>query len=99
MRSIALEPDIAKRGLAAGERARALAPVTATSGSPSRTTRSGVMFASKIAASTRAHNTGGTDMPDGIRWVDLDLHARESTVAVFDQPTGEVATRRVVGRP
>jgi transposase len=57
------------------------------------------MFASKIAASTRAHNTGGTDMPDGIRWVGLDVHARESTLAVFDQATGEVITKRVVGRP
>ena len=26
-------------------------------------------------------------MPDGIRWVGLDVHARESTVAVFDQAT------------
>ncbi len=38
-------------------------------------------------------------MPDGIRWVGLDVHARESTLAVFDQATGEVQTRRVVGRP
>ena len=38
-------------------------------------------------------------MPDGIRWVGLDVHARESTLAVFDQATGEVVTRRVVGRP
>ena len=38
-------------------------------------------------------------MPDGIRWVGLDVHARQSTVAVFDQATGEVLTRRVVGRP
>ena len=38
-------------------------------------------------------------MPDGIRWVGLDVHARESTIAVFDQATGEVVTRRVVGRP
>ena len=29
-------------------------------------------------------------MPDGIRWVGLDVHARESTFAVFDQATGEV---------
>jgi transposase len=27
------------------------------------------------------------------------VHARESTLAVFDQATGEVLTRRVVGRP
>ncbi len=38
-------------------------------------------------------------MPDGIRWVGLDVHARESTLAVFDQGTGEVVTRRLVGRP
>jgi len=38
-------------------------------------------------------------MPDGIRWVGLDVHARESTLAVFDAATGEVVTRRVVGRP
>jgi len=36
---------------------------------------------------------------DGIRWVGLDVHARESTLAVFDQATGEVRTSRVVGRP
>ena len=38
-------------------------------------------------------------MADGIRWVGLDVHARESTIAVFDQGTGEMTTRRVVGRP
>jgi hypothetical protein len=38
-------------------------------------------------------------MPDGIRWVGVDVHARESTFAVFDQTTGGVVTRRVVGRP
>lgn len=38
-------------------------------------------------------------MPDGIRWVGLDVHAHESTVAVFDQGTGELITKRVVGRP
>jgi transposase len=36
---------------------------------------------------------------DGIRWVGLDVHAHESTIAVFDQATGELVTRRVVGRP
>jgi transposase len=41
---------------------------------------------------------GGADMADGIRWVGLDVHARQSTVAVFDQATGEVLTRRVMGR-
>ena len=38
-------------------------------------------------------------MPDGIRWVGLDVHARESTIAIFDQGTGELRTRRVAGRP
>jgi len=38
-------------------------------------------------------------MPDGIRWVGLDVHARESTVAVVDQATGDVTTKRVAGRP
>ncbi|MGZ6692042.1 MAG: IS110 family RNA-guided transposase [Solirubrobacteraceae bacterium] len=38
-------------------------------------------------------------MPDGIRWVGLDVHACESTLAVFDQATGEVSTKRVAGRP
>jgi hypothetical protein len=38
-------------------------------------------------------------MPDGIRWVGLDVHARESTFAVFDQASAEVTTKRVVGRP
>src|ERR1039457_2967808 len=41
----------------------------------------------------------GVPMPDGIRWVGLDVHARESTLAIFDQATGELTTRRVVGRP
>jgi transposase len=36
---------------------------------------------------------------DGIRWVGLDVHAHESTVAIFDQATGELTCRRVVGRP
>jgi transposase len=38
-------------------------------------------------------------MADGIRWVGLDVHAHESTIAIFDQGTGEVTTKRVVGRP
>jgi hypothetical protein len=38
-------------------------------------------------------------MPDGIRWVGLDVHAPESTLAIFDQDSGEVITKRVVGRP
>jgi hypothetical protein len=31
-------------------------------------------------------------MPDGVRWVGLDVHARESTLAIFDQASGEVTT-------
>ena len=38
-------------------------------------------------------------MTDGIRWVGLDVHAHEWTIAIFDQDTGELITRRVVGRP
>src|SRR5512132_1535349 len=38
-------------------------------------------------------------MPNGMRWVGLDVHAHASTLAVFDDVTGEVFTRRVVGRP
>ena len=38
-------------------------------------------------------------MADGIRWVGLDVHAHESTIAIFDQGTGELSTARVVGRP
>ena len=38
-------------------------------------------------------------MADGIRWVGLDVHAHESTMAIFDQATGELSTARVVGRP
>src|SRR3954468_9877216 len=38
-------------------------------------------------------------MPNGMRWVGLDVHAHASAVAVFDDSTGEVITRRVCGRP
>ena len=38
-------------------------------------------------------------MPNGMRWVGLDVHAHASAVAVFDDGTGEVITRRVNGRP
>jgi transposase len=38
-------------------------------------------------------------MPEGMRWIGLDVHASESTLAIFDQATGEVVTRRVPGRP
>ena len=36
-------------------------------------------------------------MPNGMRWVGLDVHAHANAVAVFDDVTGEVMTRRVVG--
>ena len=38
-------------------------------------------------------------MPNGMRWVGLDVHAHASAVAVFDDVSGEVITRRVNGRP
>src|SRR3954454_9671982 len=34
-----------------------------------------------------------------MRWVGLDVHAHASAVAVFDDVTGEVITRRDCGRP
>jgi transposase len=38
-------------------------------------------------------------MPDAVRWVGLDVHARESTLAIVNQESGEVTTKRVAGRP
>jgi transposase len=38
-------------------------------------------------------------MPEGMRWVGLDVQASESACAVFDAATGEVESRRFVGRP
>jgi transposase len=38
-------------------------------------------------------------MRDGIRWVGLDVHANQTAGAVFDSATGEVRSRRVMGRP
>ena len=38
-------------------------------------------------------------MSDGIRWVGLDVHARESAFVVFDQDSGGVSSKRVMGRP
>jgi transposase len=32
-------------------------------------------------------------------WVGLDVHAKSTAAAVFDDATGEVVTRRIVGRP
>src|SRR5919108_5961119 len=59
------------------------------------------MLASRFTASTGRHTTYERSalMADGIRWVGLDVHAHESTLAIFDQATGELMTRRVVGRP
>jgi transposase len=41
----------------------------------------------------------GNDVADGIRWVGLDVHAHEATIAIFDQDTGELITQQVAGRP
>ncbi len=38
-------------------------------------------------------------MPEGMCWVGLDMHANETVCAVFDGATGEVETRRFLGRP
>ena len=38
-------------------------------------------------------------MPEGMRWVGLDVHAKETACAVFDGGSGEVESRRLVGRP
>jgi hypothetical protein len=38
-------------------------------------------------------------VPNRMRWVGLDVHAHASTLVVFDDVTGEVITRRVIGQP
>lgn len=38
-------------------------------------------------------------MPESMRWIGMDVHAAESTVAIFDQRTGEVNVQRRRGRP
>ena len=38
-------------------------------------------------------------MPEGMRWVGLDVHAYETACAVFDGTTGEVESHRFQGRP
>jgi transposase len=38
-------------------------------------------------------------MADSMRWVGLDVHARETAMAVLDQATGEIQTRKLRGRP
>jgi transposase len=36
---------------------------------------------------------------NGTRWVGLDVHANQTACAVFDDATGEVVSRRIMGRP
>ena len=36
---------------------------------------------------------------ESMRWVGVDVHAKESVAAVLDQTTGEVSTHRLAGRP
>lgn len=38
-------------------------------------------------------------MANGTRWAGLDVHAGQTACAVFDDATGEVVSRRVIGRP
>jgi hypothetical protein len=38
-------------------------------------------------------------MTNGTRWVGLDVHAAQTACAVLDSHSGEVITRRIVGRP
>jgi transposase len=38
-------------------------------------------------------------MPEGMRWVGLDVHAHETACAVLDGTTGEVESRKFRGRP
>src|SRR5919201_798015 len=54
---------------------------------------------SRIRPSAATTHRRAPTMPNGMRWVGLDVHAHASTLAVFDDVTGEVITRRVPGRP
>jgi transposase len=38
-------------------------------------------------------------MANGTRWVGLDVHAAQTACAVLDSDSGELITRRIVGRP
>ncbi len=63
--------------------------------------RCGVMFASKVPQLRRGPRQS-QEVPTCLTvFVGsvLTWHARQSMIAVFDQATGEVQTRRVVGRP
>jgi len=36
---------------------------------------------------------------ESMRWVGVDVHAKESLAAVLDPATGEINTQRISGRP
>ena len=36
---------------------------------------------------------------ESMRWVGVDVHAKESLAAVLDPTTGEINTQRISGRP
>lgn len=36
---------------------------------------------------------------ESMRWVGVDVHAKESLAAVLDRTTGEISTQRIIGRP
>ena len=36
---------------------------------------------------------------ESMRWVGVDVHAKESVAVVLDQATGEMRTQRIAGRP
>ncbi len=38
-------------------------------------------------------------MSDAIRWVGLDVHANQTTVAVIDKDTGELSRTKLRGSP
>src|SRR2546428_10484197 len=36
---------------------------------------------------------------ESMRWVGVDVHAKESLAAVLDRASGEISTQRITGRP
>jgi len=36
---------------------------------------------------------------ESMRWVEVDVHAKESVAVVLDQATGEITAQRIAGRP
>ncbi len=36
---------------------------------------------------------------ESMRWVGVDVHAKESVAVVLDQATGEITAQRIAGRP